>query len=350
MTRRLFLHVGMPKCATTSLQAFLGAERKALGSQGFAYRMHPGARERYQGNGAALAHAIVADDARWREILDFHLDAPGDVIVSSELLFGVFNVKAMHEVAAYIRGRGFETYVVAYFRRQDEWLESDFKQQVKGARPWAEPVADWVKRRERQELLNYAMSLTYFGKFFGRDHIRPVLLRRGQRPDFAAQAFLDVIGAEIPPMRVRAAMPSNVSPPAGLIEPARLIKARLIADGTPPEAMQAAVTEFLTEAPRVVEVPQRRYVMTRAERKAIVDYWHGGNRDLEERFLDEPTFDREVPLDPASEEPIAPEAERVLEAWLSARGMPTGAGYPGGPERPTGGALTRAWRRMRGGH
>ncbi|MGR3548653.1 MAG: hypothetical protein ACU0DX_16085, partial [Roseovarius sp.] len=48
-------HIGMPKCATTTIQSFLEARADWLATQGQIYERHPEDRTRNQGNAAQLA-------------------------------------------------------------------------------------------------------------------------------------------------------------------------------------------------------------------------------------------------------------------------------------------------------
>jgi hypothetical protein len=324
MTKRLFLHVGMPKCATTTVQAFLQDQSEALARENVHFRFPPGTRERHQGNGAKLAEDILADrrDA-WQRKLDFFLEPEGDVIISSEVLFGLFATPAMNDVAERIRAKGFETTVVTYLRRQDIWVESDYKQQIKGGKPWTDALPDLVEKRRRQGLLNYAMTLTYWGKFFGRSNIHPVLLRPGQPKDHALRALIDLVGVtSIPAGATEAMNAANVSPPTGLIEPARLLKIRLQGEGMDPMRVHHALGRFFAEAPKVIDVPPRRFLLDTRTRRAMVSKHRRANTDLAERFLTGPAFDDHVEADPASDAPLAEEAKAVLDAYVAARGVP----------------------------
>ncbi|SFD49473.1 hypothetical protein [Roseivivax sediminis] len=346
MTRRLFLHVGMPKCATTTVQGFLRAERDALARRGLAYTMPEAETDWSQGNGATLASRILHGDESWRPLLDTHFETDGDVVISSEVFFGLFNVKRMNDVADHLAAKGVETFVIAYLRRQDLWLESDYKQMVKSANSWATPLKAWVDKREQQGFLNYAMTLTYFGAFFGRDHIRPVLLREGQGPTFAIKAFLDIVGVDgLPRRRLRRAVTHNVSPPTGLIEPARLIKARMLEAGESPERTHRALRTFFREAPKVVEVPARRYLMPAQSRSRAARLRFGSNADMCERFDVGPSFAQDIDEDPASEPHLGQEAARVLDAYLARRGMPD-PDAPEPPPAPAGSLIARTLRRL----
>ena len=55
MPRTIFLHVGMPKCATTTVQYFLDQNSAWLQDAGISYVKHPEDRTTGQGNAAELA-------------------------------------------------------------------------------------------------------------------------------------------------------------------------------------------------------------------------------------------------------------------------------------------------------
>ena len=87
--RTLFLHVGMPKCATTSIQHMLDLAAKdgRLAEHGLRFPVPPGEPDVSQGNATGLFYAMFHkrwDDAR--RLMDFFLEGEGDVVLSSEMM------------------------------------------------------------------------------------------------------------------------------------------------------------------------------------------------------------------------------------------------------------------------
>jgi len=90
MNRTVYLHIGMPKCATTTIQDYLKDNADALHAAGIHYGFHAGDTTEGQGNSAILTSELFAQNFdRVETLLDQLLSSEGDVILSSELFLGV---------------------------------------------------------------------------------------------------------------------------------------------------------------------------------------------------------------------------------------------------------------------
>lgn len=322
MPRRVFLHVGMPKCATTTIQAALLQKQEALRGLGIAYEMPEGPAAEGQGNAARLAISILRDRAEAiEEALDFFSRGTGDVVLSSEVFSALNKSAAAIKFVEALRARGFDVSVIALFRRQDHWLESDFKQHVKGARTWNGSIEELLEKRTQQDVLNFALFTLYWGKYVGRDRVFTAVIQPGSARRDPVNFVLEQIGAGSLCYAEGEAVPTaNVSPPTGLIEPARLLKCEMQEAGASAVEVDVALDRFFAEAPGVVEVPKRRFLMPHALRQEVVDRWKGSNHDLERRAGHVGKFDVEVAQDAASEVPLEEEARAVLADWKAAKG------------------------------
>ncbi|WP_439525404.1 hypothetical protein [Roseovarius mucosus] len=322
MPRRAFLHVGMPKCATTTIQAALVQRQEALRGLGIAYEMPEGPEAEGQGNAARLAISILRQrEEATAAALDFFSSGTGDVVLSSEAFSALYKSAAVIQFIEALRARGFEVSVIALFRRQDHWLESDFKQHVKGAHTWDGTIAELLEKRTQQDVLNYALFTLYWGKYVGRDRVFTAVIQPGSARRDPVNFVLEQIGAGSLCYGEDADVPlANVSPPTGLIEPARLLKQEMRAAGASAGQVDVALDRFFAEAPGVIAVPKRRFLMPHAQRQAVVDRWKGSNHDLVRRAGHRGAFDVDVAEDPASEVPLDEEARAVLAAWTAARG------------------------------
>jgi hypothetical protein len=148
----VYLHIGAPKTATSTLQNMLAGNYKQLLAQGVLYPKllrHGDAHhtlvcdliQAYQGHTMAdLWYGERARGEAWsdlqREIAQ-HQSGIDKIVLSSELFFG--QTQRLEDMLADIRSRlaGHELKVVVYLRRQDELYSSFFNQDVKGARQWA---------------------------------------------------------------------------------------------------------------------------------------------------------------------------------------------------------------------
>lgn len=321
MSRRVFLHVGMPKCATTTIQAALLQKQEALRDLGIAYEMPEGPAAEGQGNAARLAISILRGRApAIEEAVTFFSRGTGDVVLSSEAFAALYKSAAAIKFVEALRARGFDVSVIALFRRQDHWIESDFKQHVKGGRTWNGSIEELLEKRTQQDVLNYALFTLYWGKYVGRDRVFSTVILPGSARRDPVNFVLERIGAESLCYAEDAAVPlANVSPPTGLIEPARLLKCEMQDAGASLVQMDVAMDRFFAEAPGLVEVPKRRFLLPHTQRQAVVDRWKGSNHDLERRAGHFGTFDVEVAQDAASEVPLEEEARAVLAEWKAAK-------------------------------
>lgn len=337
MKKRLFLHVGMPKCATTTVQDYLAGQAGALAARGIHYEFHPAERTGDQGNAAQLAFAMIEQDGpRIAALLDFFLrHAEGDVILSSEYLFGVARGGVTRDVLDRIRRQGFEVGAICFLRRQDLWIESDYKQHVKSRADWREGLDALLQRRIDRQVLNYNWMLTNWAGCVGRDNIVTVPLHPGQAPDYPVRAVLAAMGcADMLPEGAAAPVPRNVSPPTGLIEPARHLKKTMLDQEMALPVVTRQLTRFFDRAPRLLEVPPRRFLMPLAARRRLLQRFANANEALARNFLDGAAgFGAEPENDPASEAPLGAEAAALLAAW-----------YLEG--RPGLRAAGRAWRQL----
>lgn len=178
MTKRVILHIGMPKCATTSLQAFLAHNRKRLAARGFLYDPMPGAAALGPGNAGPLALAMLNGEmTRVKSLLEPCLRQDLDVILSSEDFYGLASSRILIDTIDHIRRAGFEISVICFLRRQDLWIESDYKQHVQGVVDWRGSLGDLLARRESSKVLNYNAMLHNWARGAGVDNILAIPLQ-----------------------------------------------------------------------------------------------------------------------------------------------------------------------------
>ncbi|MFZ5964874.1 hypothetical protein ACOXXX_18170 [Thalassococcus sp. BH17M4-6] len=318
MAKTLYLHVGMPKCASTSIQGALRTHAEVFAAQGKFYGTPPRDKTEGQGNVTALLADIRNNrKSKVRESLDFFLDRDSDVILSSEMFIGLARTALADEFIARAREDGFAPRLIVYVRRQDQWIESDYKQHIKGGSDWTGNIASLVAQRTRTKVLNYHWLLENWARSIGRDHITVVPLRRGQAEHYPLERFLSFLDMD-PALAAGLAMPrQNVSPPTGLIEPLRYLKLALTARGMKPLSAAQHLRRFLNEAPERIEVPQRRFLLPLQRREALLARFEKSNAALARDYLDgAPAFDEGVEDEPDRLPPLAEEAAAVLAAWI----------------------------------
>lgn len=134
--RALYLHGGMPRTATSSLQMLLAAEAEELRKAGFSY---PEAG-RDSGNIAhhELMLDIVSSDEKkplQESFLRSVKDVAEDVILSSEAAIYGFGADRLPALISFLRKslECRETYFVYALRRMDEYCESVYVQEVRSS-------------------------------------------------------------------------------------------------------------------------------------------------------------------------------------------------------------------------
>ncbi|HSI58888.1 MAG TPA: hypothetical protein VLA16_15120 [Ideonella sp.] len=201
---KLFIHIGQTKTGSTTLQAFMHANREALKWRGLLYPGTPGKpstlKHRFliesvhrasEGSGAA--------EAAWSFLAE-QIDrqrAPINV-VSEEEFWHLFEERPSRRRTAiqWIAQRleAYDVRVVCYLRRQSDWVESWFNQIVKtDVTPSAKlSFEEFIARQSKLGLMDYQKVLGDWSEVFGADHIivrpweRERLLRGDIVDDFCA--------------------------------------------------------------------------------------------------------------------------------------------------------------------
>lgn len=185
----VYLHIGAPKTATSTLQQVLAKNYKALLKQGVLYPKllrHGDAHhtlvcdliQAYQGHSMAdLWYGERTRGEAWRDLqreFEQHEDRVEKVILSSELFFG--QTQRLEDMLADIRNRlsGHELKVVVYLRRQDQLYSSFYNQDVKGVRQWAFSAYQFYQTHQIFQH-DYDELLAIWSKAVGQDNmlIRP---------------------------------------------------------------------------------------------------------------------------------------------------------------------------------
>ncbi len=317
MGQNIFVHVGMPKCASSTIQHSLWENRATLADMGIHYGQFGQENTQSQGNGDSLAHAISnADTAAVNRRVEYFMTLGNTVLISAEAFSNVFNSVGTERMFDTMRARGAQVHVISFLRRQDLWIESDYKQQIKGGHPWVNPIEDLITQRRAQEVLNFAWTMAYWAKFAGAQNTHAVALNPGQPKDYPLRALWQFIGIDADAQkRLVQYTDANISPPTGLIEPARLLKQALMAHNIPATRIADILRDFFERAPQDITVPERRFLLPHATRAALVKSCHPGNVDLRRKFFGKRDFDKIVEEDPASEIPLAPEAQKIFDIY-----------------------------------
>lgn len=285
-------HIGMPKCATTTIQSFLTERVEWLDAQGVCYQKHPEDSTQHQGNAAQLAeYAMNGPRARVEEHLNFFLRSGGNVLLSSEMLFGLGRGNGFETIQHEVLRRGFDLRVIVYLKRQDLWIESDYKQHVKDGNLWHGEFAELLALRRAKHTLDYHFILTSWAKQVGLARMHVVPLNPSQDEHYALDSFLAVLGLSRPEAEI--AVPRrNVSPSASATEAAREVKRHLIALGGLPDEVHQLIGAFLEVAHEVNPRLKGDSLLSPEARRELLTAYASSNAALSRDFLGgKPAFD-----------------------------------------------------------
>lgn len=205
----VYLHIGAPKTATSTLQRLLSKNYQQLRKSGILYPKSCRSGDAHHVLACDLIEAhqeITMPDlwygdiprqASWqmlREEIEANSDGLETIILSTELLFGQNH--RLHQMLDEVKTRlsGHDIKVIAYLRRQDQLFSSFYNQDVKGARQWPGTAYEFY---ETHQLLrnDYVTVVQSWTAAFGRENILLRPFEKEQWVDASAIAdFCATIG------------------------------------------------------------------------------------------------------------------------------------------------------------
>ncbi|MEP1471063.1 MAG: hypothetical protein ABJK25_08840 [Halieaceae bacterium] len=207
----VYLHIGMPKTATSTLQSVLADNHERLLKNGFLYPKKPrngdahhllvtDLIEKHQGRSMPdIWYGSKPRGQAWDSLLTEIHDHESDidsVIISSELFFGQANhmQQILENVSDHLRGH--EVRIVVYLRRQDQLYSSFYNQDVKGVRQWSHSAYQFYQTHQLFQQ-DYHQMLDSWSSVFGKKHmiIRPFEAEQWPNGDIV-QDFCSILGVE----------------------------------------------------------------------------------------------------------------------------------------------------------
>lgn len=191
--QKLFIHIGTHKTATTWLQHFLGMNSDRLEDLGFYYpktgrvnhAQHRIAQAIFQRPKPA---APINDIPFWRRFKrELAATRYQNIVVSSEEFEWVRDPKVIRDYLPEV-----EIHVICYLRRQDDYLESLYGQQIRDFRPRLTITVDEYLD-QKPDYLDYDALLTRWEKAAHKVHVR-VFDRQFMAGGDIGRDFLTTIG------------------------------------------------------------------------------------------------------------------------------------------------------------
>lgn len=192
--KRVFLHIGQPKTATTTIQSFLNINQAELIKHGWLYpnagRAH--LAQHVFGNlfrEKKVAWIDTADPRKLRADLNREVEKTGceNIIISTESLYFTRNPAAFAQFF-----KDFDTKVIIFLRRQDEWIESAYRENRKNI--------DITSNPERflnfqKFALNYANIIDSWATAFGKENIIINVIDSAEKRLPIEKTFMNLVGA-----------------------------------------------------------------------------------------------------------------------------------------------------------
>ena len=308
MVEEVWLHIGIPKSGTSSLQSYLTKQREALSEQGLAYLVTP---ERASVNELAIAlnrgRPSLEDLASGlnREIEE---RPEKTAFLSSEMLYGAAPER-LFELMPALADRPLN--VLVYLSRQDRYIQSRYIQRLKNARFFGS-IEDFVAKFEGSGS-DFAHHLAPWADAGGQVRLIPRIFERQRLVggDVVADALAQ-IGLPAP-AQDDAPEVVNVSPGLHRVQ---LLQAAHKAGIDQPRRLQRVLSNKFPQDPS-----DRAPIFTRAEARAFLDQYSDGNEALRQRYFPDQdalfdTSDLEAEDRDAGIPPFTPEQLREITQLL----------------------------------
>ena len=210
--KTLYIHIGTPKTATTSLQHFCEENENILEEKGYCYPIFPhkfkhisitrnGFFISYKARDESGNRNYLEEEKFFRQGMDFVLDYFSkfdNVILSDEAMWSVVFKRGKPDLWEKIRKEadehGYTVKVIVYLRRQDSLADSWWNQKVKNGKriystsSWEEFVSDPTRLE-----LNYYEPIKLIEKSIGKENI--IVRRFGKQYFKNGSIFEDFIDA-----------------------------------------------------------------------------------------------------------------------------------------------------------
>ena len=194
MAKSLFLHVGLPKTGTTTLQRYFKKNKSLMAEQGIHYYLDDAHCKFWFANHVLalsvrnVEHPRIkysgSRDEVWDRFEEYSTSVSGPLLISSEVFSEGVDIEYVRE-----RLSGFSVKVMIYLRPQDLFVESLYRQTIWGG---AEHSFDlFLSKMLSQESLIYSNKLKLWADLFGSDSLEVGVLGKNlYKNDLCADACM----------------------------------------------------------------------------------------------------------------------------------------------------------------
>lgn len=298
MRRKLFLHIGSHRTATTSIQQFMHENLDRLEAQGILYPLRVARHQRLINKifaGKLKSDEVAADLSR---VADERKDPIKSIVLSDE------DISIRDDLSAL---EGFKEHcdvkILFSMRRQDLWLESWYFQNIKWQ--WNKALShcrfdEFMAQREAFHWIHYDRYVRMLENMFGAENILLSVFEKDQMPggpvvNFCRQIGLtDLQGFSDPPH-------VNSSMSAEMVE---FVRHMPLDQFEPPErdllrrAFEAVDRTHLGNSGK-----QSELLMTPRQRRKLLSEYEVGNQAVAKRYFNRDALFLDPP--PKSDRPLA---------------------------------------------
>ena len=206
--KKIILHIGITKTGSTALQKFLVDNKELLSEQGVGYYNSSVISSTFQPykNAEALKFKsmLLCGEGRWADekLVEEDLSKLKEwskdyetIILSDEVLYSL--PEGMRCLRPFLNEMfsGADIVPVVYFRRQDDWLESAWKEDKK-SRTNVNNLSIHSYKKRFDEFLHYGKRMQFLEKSYGRDNFLVRKYDKNLIKKCICRDFIESIGLE----------------------------------------------------------------------------------------------------------------------------------------------------------
>lgn len=307
--KTLFLHIGIPKTGTSSIQKFCATNREAMKKNGYCYpqdiRTYPGIHPNRNAHFMMHVDKDSSDpEAASRQLFELGMNQIHDcfqsfdnVVLSDEGLWmssGRQRSSLWDELKADAQAHGYEVKIIVYLRRQDQFLSSRYNQRVKHSgltQTWDKHVANAPD--SLADVLDYAAKLSKIEEVFGKDHI---YVRRFDRSSFFGGSiyadFFYCLGLELTEDYQPLEADANLALKGNTFEIMRVVNTMKSLD----DGQRAYLRRIISSCSKESGKHYNYTMFSKEEAEDFISSYRQGNDQIAEEFIGDgqPLFDYEV--------------------------------------------------------
>lgn len=310
--KTLFLHIGTPKTATSSIQKFCAKNREVLQSKGYCYpytiRNYPGIGENrnahfMMGKIPSEEDSSVpnSEEQRFFELGMEHVHACfesfDNVILSDEGLWmasGRARPNLWKDLKADADKYGYTIKIIVYLRRQDQFLSSRYNQRVKNT-GYTKTWEEHVKKAPAAlgDILDYAAKIRGIAEVFGREQL---YVRRFDKSGFYGGSiyadFFQCLSLTITEEYQELEQDANLSFGGNTFEIMRVINKMPDLDKSNQSYLRQQIKKCAEESAKCY-----KYTMfSKEEAETFLSHYRQGNEQIAADYIGDgkPLFDYEV--------------------------------------------------------